>query len=204
MWDLVLFTSHIHIWKWTKYSNCLLVTLTLSSLCHCTLWASGHKAGSQMTNPQVFIADLQPHSWQLKVTRDSNLTWQNSGGSTCSVHQVRNRPPGGSRHQNLSVVRRWNVTVNVLYHLCNLSNVPVIAMEGGSGALLDLIQVNDLTISWLHKKQARLYRDDNRVFVLNEPGSAWLGQQQSWIGLRTTLLVRFRGCYRSHWFRLCK
>lgn len=39
------------------------------------------------------------------------------------------------------------------------------AIEGGNGALLDLIQVNDLTISWLYKKQARLYCDDNRDFL---------------------------------------
>lgn len=45
------------MWNRAKYSKGWLVTQTLSALCYCILWASGHQAGSQMSNLQVFVAD---------------------------------------------------------------------------------------------------------------------------------------------------
>lgn len=70
--------------------------------------------------PHGWFSDVKPtgvccrYPWQLKVTRDWNLTWQNSSGGTCSNKPQQNWPLGGTTHQNPSMVELKNPTVNVV------------------------------------------------------------------------------------------
>lgn len=115
----------------------------LSSLCHCTLWDSGHQCRFSDDKPAGVCCT---YLWQLKVTQDSHLTWQNSGGGSCSERDATwNRPLGGIRHQIPSVeetLKSYSWFCR-FYAMCPMSHPTV--MKRGSGALLDLIWVNDST-----------------------------------------------------------
>lgn len=95
--------------------------------------------------PQARLSDVKPagvccrFSWQLKVTRDWQLTWQNSWTSTV----WHNRPLGGARHQNPSVTRSCKPLVHNVGLTQDAQCPSYCDEEGERSPPLRLIRVND-------------------------------------------------------------